>query len=249
MEVFSSCHHCCCSGEWRREVTDHLAGRDHVEGQQDAHMHCSPWILTWILSLQMHSGFGLQIEGASFVRGFMVKTSLETLQKQRPSWPWSDSFWSLLHRSGYWPVACAAGGWIKELFPSSKGMLKWTEKGFGCSCKESCIFIKVLSFISQCLSLPMEGDRSWERERWEAQSPAPWPKDTAEPRKDCSGSRRYPNPLVSLSPTPSPRAKLFQPPWRGHRYCSGVRGPVLGALPVLVYSSPAQTWCLLSPFS
>lgn len=64
-------------------------------------------------------------------------------------------------------------------------MLKWTEKGFGCSCKESCIFIKVLSFISQCLSLSMEGDRSWERERWEAQSPAPWPKDTAEPRKDC----------------------------------------------------------------
>lgn len=244
MEVFRSCHRCCCNGEWKIEVTKHWTARSRAE-EQGAPMCCSPWTLALAFHHKTHSVLGLQTEGASYKSGFCgIDLSGNTMElKAIP--PRSD-FQSLPHWAGCQSVAGAAGEWIKELFPPGgdgqrvgsshqvNGLLGKAELRQGAQ-------------LCEILPLLARGG-DWELARAavrdpQLQSPCPlaWGDGGAQKRLlPCWGSGKKPNPLACPSATPSPSAEPHQPPRRGPQTllrCARARAGSSYLLPCLQFPS------------
>lgn len=208
MEVFRSCHRCCCNGEWKIEVTKHWTARSRAE-EKGAPMCCSPWTLVLAFHHKTHSVLGLQTEGASYKSGFCVIDLSRNTMELKAIPPRSD-FWSLPHWAGCRSVAGAAGEWIKELFPPGgdgqhvgsshqvNGLLGKAELRQGAQ-------------LCEILPLLARGG-DWELARAavrdpKLQSPCPlaWGDSGAQKRLlPCWGSGKKPNPLAFPSATPLP---------------------------------------------
>lgn len=106
MKVFSSCHPCCCNGEWKIEVIEHWTGRNQAEEEQDAPVCCSPWTLALAFNLKTHSALGLRIEGTSYESGFCgIDLSGNTVEAKAVQ-PRSDSWWLLAITTPVWMLTC-----------------------------------------------------------------------------------------------------------------------------------------------